>query len=418
MIAVARRDGLITIGLILLCTWASAAKANEQNVQHTPQFDLMHLWLADIEAPALHYIKEVVEGAGVKWFDHPVSGNFYGVRAAFANRMSLGAPPDAVFWIGGDEITSMVDTGIIRPIDNQSISENLIGFLKPEIAQRVSYKQALTALPVVIHLQNIAVINRRIFQRLNLDLPNSWAEFVAQLPLIKQAGYTPIAMSDQRWQMRFLFASIMSDGLSSAEFRDLLLGQRDASWSEAQFERAFGVLKALKPYSNTDYDDLVWEKVVQKVLDGEAAMTIMGDFAAPGLLRNDDVVCTLAPGGKFVNWSFDVLAFTKLPETASHEGQDRAIRALAHRDVLRNFALKKGGIPVVTGVSPEQADACSANSMKAWNDLEKFQFNVESWRLHLNSLSSIAHAFWQADDPKPAEYSAQLGKELKSIELE
>lgn len=115
-----------------------------------------------------------------------------------------------------------------------------------------------------------------------------------------------------------------------------------------------------------------------------------------------------------MSWSFDVLAFTLLPESSMRTGQDLAIRALSRKDVLRNFALKKGGIPVVNEIKLEEFDQCSANSARNWAELEKVHFDTERWRLQLNSISSLAQAFWRADNPDPERYATVLVKELQS----
>ncbi len=144
-------------------------------------------------------------------------------------------------------------------------------------------------------------------------------------------------------------------------------------------------------------------------------MTITGDFAAPALTNDPDIVCTMAPGSNFVSWSFDVLAFTYFAQPSMRAGQDIAIRALSTNNALRNFGLRKGGVPVVKDIKFDEVDRCSANSMKSWNEMEKVHLNSERWRLQLNSISSIAQAFWRADDPNPEEYASLLVTELQSI---
>ncbi len=402
--------GLFLTSIVMMPVWDTAGV----NSTEPTEFELMHLWLTDIEAPALNYLQEVVVGAGGKWREHRVSGNFYGVRSAFAERLSLSVPPTAVFWIGGDELRSMVETNIIRSITRDATTDDLNKILRPEIVDTISIGEAITSLPLVIHLQNVAVVNQKIFNELGITQPKSWTDFIQQSERIKSAGYIPLAMSDQRWQMRFLFGSIMSDGLSKQEFVDMLIGFKDEAWTKAQYTRAFQTLLALKSFSNADSMDLAWQDVLLQVRDGNAAMTITGDFAAPALRHDHTVTCRLAPGGNFVSWSFDVLAFTLLPESSMRTGQDLAIRALSRKDVLRNFALKKGGIPVVNEIKLEEFDQCSANSARNWAELEKVHFDTERWRLQLNSISSLAQAFWRADNPDPERYATVLVKELQS----
>lgn len=410
------RPCYILIGLSLALTSAQPSKVNAiGDIGSPPAFDLMHLWLADIEAPALQYLKSAIKSAGLEWHDHPVHGNFYGVRTTFSGRVSLGVSPKAVFWIGGDELNSMIDAKIVRPITTDLTKGDLQGILRPEILEQITHGNAYTSLPLVIHLQNVAMINKPILEGLNISQFSTWKEFIDAAPRIKAAGFIPLAMSDQRWQLRFLFQSMLSDALSRDEFRDLILAKRSDTWSKAQFVRAFETLRAVKPFANPDFHNLAWNEVIYKVRDGHAALTISGDFLAPSIRGIDTVSCISVPGERFVSWSFDVLAFPEQSATTARRVQDRAISALSNETFLRNFAIRKGGVPVLTNISPQELDTCSARSLANWTAKEKLQLNSERWRLQLNSIASIAREFWLSDNPDPEKYSDVLLKEIKSI---
>ncbi|MFV0298641.1 MAG: extracellular solute-binding protein [Hyphomicrobiaceae bacterium] len=402
--------GLVAVFIAIL-TDAPASREGDA----APTFELMHLWNTDIEAPALDYIRETVEAAGDKWYEHRVPGNFYGIRTTFANRLALQVPPDAVFWIGGTELKSMVGSTIIRPIEPGATFDKFKEILRPEILEQISHDNAYTAIPVVIHMQNIAVVNNGILGRLGIPFPKSWDEFLDVAGRIKTAGYDPLAMSDQRWQLRFVFSSILSDGLSKEAFLDLLLGRKSHAEEIAQLTRSFKILLALRKFTNADNHDLAWKRVLSKVNDGTAALTITGDFAAPALTGNSTAACGLAPGGNFVSWSFDVLAFPVLPDPGRRRGQDIGIRALSSRTFLRNFAARKGGIPVIRTDHGQPPDKCSAQSIRNWNEKPKLLLNSERWRLQLNSVSSIAQQFWRDPDPDPKRYALLMFNELKSI---
>jgi len=413
------RPSFILIGLSLLVISALPSKVIAGgDTGHAPTFDLMHLWLADIEAPALQVLRNAIESAGLEWHEHRVQGNFYGIRTTFSELVSLGVPPKAVFWIGGDELTFMVDAKVVRPISGQLTRGRLRKFLRPEILTQISHDGAYTSLPLVIHLQNVALVNKTILKLLNLDHFNSWNQFIEAAPRIKDAGFIPLAMSDQHWQLRFLFQSMLSDGLSKDEFSDLLLAKRGDAWSRAQLLKAFKILLAVKPFANDDFLDLSWNEVIYKVRDGQAALTISGDFLAPSIRKIETVACTQVPGEKFVSWSFDVLAFPTLKSPQERQIQDRAIMAMSNPEFLANFAIKKGGVPVIEKVNSQELDNCSARSLTNWTTMDKLFLGSERWRLQFNSISSIAQDFWRSTDPDPGKYADLLLQEIKSISAE
>lgn len=383
----------IVICLVASCAVAHAAYAQAQTGGRAA-FELLHLWTSPIEQPALEVLKSAIVDSGLTWREHRVTGNFYGVRRELAARMALDVNPTAVFWIGARRQNSQDETNIFRRLDANLGAESLKTILLPEIVSQMgSGELGLEALPLVIHLQNVAILNSSVFNKLGLEQPRSWAQFLEIAPALKNAGVTPLAVSGQRWLFRFLYLSILADGLGPDEFESFLAAAMPRDRFVAIAKRSFEVLRALKPYSGRDYDSIGWDVAVRQTITGEAAMTISGDFASPALLGTD-VICAAPPGDNFVMWSFDVIAFPVNKET---EVQNIAIRSLSTKDVLTKFGVAKGGIPVIAHVDRSTLYPCSGSSLDRWQSQPKVLLSSEKWERSLNVMSSLVQIVWRSD---------------------
>ena len=375
-----------------------------------PPFELLHLWTSPIEQPALEVLKQAILKAGLSWSEQRVTGNFYGVRRELAARMAINVNPSAVFWIGALDPKSGESHTVFRRIDQNHGAGALLSVTRPEILSEVSSPEGMDAIPLVIHLQNVTVRNAKVFEASGIAPPKSWAEFLEMAPRLKAAGVTPIAVSGQRWLIRFLYLSILADGIQPDEFKDFLVAALPRHRFLEIAKRSFFILRGLKPFANSDYASVGWDEVLHKVIVGEAAETITGDFSGP-VLTGPEVVCAAPPGNNFVMWSFDVIAF---PVGANRQVQDTAMQSLATRDVLARFGTAKGGIPVVSDIARSELAPCARNSLDRWLTQKKILLSSEKWLRSLNIISSLAQLVWTSEEVDLDKVASRLFVELSS----
>lgn len=401
---VAASIGLLAIAA-LLQTPASGA-----------EFEFMHLWRTESERQAMAVLQQAIEAEGLVWREHAVDGNFSGVRARFAEREALGRPPTASFWIGGGDLRKFVDDGLFRIIRDTPGRSKLYDVLVPEVRDMMSYGDGFTALPLGIHLQNFVVYNRSIFDRLSLGIPKNWQEFLDAAPALLKAGYTPLSMSDQTWQLRFLFTSILVEQMSHDELNGLLSEADNASGAVKQkLRQSLNIFSQLQPFANADSHDLAWEKVAQAVATDKAAAVVMGDFLTPLFEDDKRFVCGLAPGNKFLLWSVDVAVFPKLESSKSIAAQDVAIRAWAQPSVLDRYVGKKGGVPVIAQSNAKFTSVCAQQSANAWySGVPRIPLVTSLWSNQLNRISSVAGEFWNGKIKSTDEVADLMLVALKS----
>ena len=117
-----------------------------------------------------------------------------------------------------------------------------------------------------------------VFAANGLEAPTDWDEFFTAADALKEAGVTPLAVGDNGiWATTHLFESILLSQLGPAGYRGLWTGE--TAWDDGGVRASLEILSRLfTDYVNEDHAALSWDQAAQLVADGDAAMTIMGDW--------------------------------------------------------------------------------------------------------------------------------------------
>ena len=377
----------------------------------TPSVELMHLWLDPIEAPAVGVLRSAIQSNGLTLREHRVEGNFYGIRMAFAERLAMQVPPDAVFWIGGQALNEMVGNGTFRRLRGIPGLQQFTASLHPTIRAALTSEDGLSALPLGVHLQNYIVLNKAVYRKAGAPLPETWSEFIESAPALKRIGIVPLSMSGQRWQLRFLFAAIMAEQMGLEIFNEFLRMTDPAKANPAvrhALVESLRLLDQLHGLTNQDFTDLDWGSVVNRVKSGSAAAVVLGDFMTPTFDDENDFACGLSLGNRFLMWSGDVIAFPKMADATRTLNQDRVITALTQPKQLHRYIEKKGGVPVTLDTASGEFNSCTQAGIVLWqSSIPKIHLDANDWSNRLNLLSAFIETFWARRD-KSVEEMADL----------
>jgi glucose/mannose transport system substrate-binding protein len=142
----------------------------------------------------------------------------------------------------------------------------------------VSYDGHPWSVPVNIHRSNVLWYNKTVFADNGIEsAPATWDEFVAAAETLKAAGITPLALGDNGpWASAHLFETILASTLGEAGYKGLWTG--DTQWNDPKVTEALNTFRTVLSYVNEDHAALTWDQANQLVIDGSAAMTIMGDW--------------------------------------------------------------------------------------------------------------------------------------------
>ncbi len=200
-------------------------------------------------------------------------------KAVLKTRMLGGDPPDSFqVHMGHELIDTWVTTDFMEALDDVYATYGLNEAFPQGVLDIVSYDGHPWSVPVNIHRSNVLWYNLSVFEDNGIEKPpETWDEFVAVAETLKAAGVTPLALGDNGpWAAAHLFETILASTLGVEGYKGLWTGE--TPWNDPKATEALNTFRTVLSYVNEDHAALTWDQANQLVIDGKAAMTIMGDW--------------------------------------------------------------------------------------------------------------------------------------------
>lgn len=254
-------------------------------------------WWAGDEAPALEALIELYEE------QHPnvdvinatvAGGSGINARAVLKTRMLGGDPPDSFQVHAGQElIGTWVAADRMEDISFIFESEGWSEVFPDELMSLISTEEGIWSVPVNIHRSNVLWYVPANLEEWGISVPGDWDEFLGTTcPALQEAGVTPLSLG-QNWTQQHLWESVALAELGPDQWRALFTG--DLAFDSEAVVATFSRLNDILACTNDDASGLSWQQATDRVINGEAAFNVMGDWAA-GYMT---ITLELTPGEDF-----------------------------------------------------------------------------------------------------------------------
>lgn len=220
----------------------------------------------DAEYPEYNFINAAIAGgAGTE------------ARAVLATRLAAGDPPDSWQGHAGQElIGTYVVAGQLQSLNDLYEANGWYDVMPETLIPLISEGGNVYSVPVNIHRANVLWYNPAVLEENSVEVPTTWDEFFAAADTLQAAGVTPLAMGEQ-WTTMHLFETVLLGSMDADTYNGLWDGTTD--WGGQEVADALVNFEKVLSYTNTDASTLSWDQAAQLVADGDAAFTIMGDWA-------------------------------------------------------------------------------------------------------------------------------------------
>lgn len=199
-------------------------------------------------------------------------------KAVLKTRMLGGDPPDSFqVHMGHELIDTWVTTGYMEPLDDLFNSEGWTTTFPEGVLEIVSHDGHYWSVPVNIHRSNVLWYNKTAFTDAEVEPPTTFEEFEDAAAKLEAKGYTPLALGDgEPFAASHLFESVLLGTLGADAYGGLWTG--DTDWNGPEVTEALENLKAMLQHVNDDHAALTWSQANDLLIQGDAAMTVMGDW--------------------------------------------------------------------------------------------------------------------------------------------
>ncbi|MFM2641856.1 ABC transporter substrate-binding protein [Vibrio chagasii] len=407
---------LLTLSLLAASTFSQAGEV-----------EVLHWWTAGGEAKSAAVLKEMIEEQGHTWKDFAVAGG--GGESAMTvlkTRAVSGNPPSAA-QIKGHDIQEWGGLGFLTSLDATAKQEKWDDLLPAVVTKVMKWDGEYVAVPVNVHRVNWLWANPEVLEKSGVTVPTTLDEFFAAADKIKAAGFIPLAHGGQPWQDATVFEAVALDVLGSEDYNKAFVDLDMDVLSGDKMVEVFTKFKKMRDYIDSNSPGRDWNVATSMVINGEAAMQIMGDwakgeFTAAGKVPGKDYICAPAPGtdGQFT-FNIDSFAFFELSDKENQKAQQDLAKTILTKDFQEVFNLNKGSIPVRLDMDMSKFDQCALDSMATFKASAESGDLVPSMAHGLATTSyaqgaiyDVVTNFFNEKDADPKEAAAKLAKAVKA----
>lgn len=347
---------------------AAAALVMSTTLAMAEDVEVLHWWTSGGEAAALNVLKEDLGTKGIGWVDMPVAGGGgEAAMTALRARVTAGDPPTAVQMLGFD-ITDWAAEGALGDLTPVAAAEGWDAVVPAALQAFSKYDGKWIAAPVNVHSTNWVWINKAALDATGMAAPTTWEELIAVLDAMKANGITPLAHGGQAWQDATVFDGVVLS-LGTDFYKAAFIDLDPEALGGAQMAEAFDRLIKLRSYVDDNFSGRDWNLASAMVINGEAGMQMMGDWAKGEFLKagkvpGTDFVCIRFPGTQgAVTFNSDQFAMFNVEGEAAVAAQAAMASAIMNPAFQSAFNVVKGSVPARTDVPNDAFDDCGKKGM-------------------------------------------------------
>jgi glucose/mannose transport system substrate-binding protein len=243
---------------------------------------IYHWWTSSGEEAALNSLIEIFseQYPNVTVVAMPVTGGAgYTMLEIIKPLVTAGKAPDAFQMHAGYEAKPYYNTGLLDSVDDLWESEELEKVVPKVVQVMCQFDGHYYSVPVDIHRANVIWYNRKILDEneINPSTLSTWDDFFGACDKLKSAGVDyPIQMGTD-WTAAHVFEMIIaSEGI---DFYEDWVNGKIISADDERLLDALEIFKKYLSYVNPDNANLEWNDATAKIISGDGAFNIMGDWA-------------------------------------------------------------------------------------------------------------------------------------------
>jgi multiple sugar transport system substrate-binding protein len=259
-------------------------------------------------------------------------------------------PPDVVTWFAGNRMKFFVDQGLFDDVSDVWQQNNLFNDMASTAsALNVGGKQY--GVPYAYYQWGV-YYRKDLFAEYGLGEPRTWADFMNICATLKQNGITPVTIGTKYlWTAAgwFDFLNLRVNGMGF--HMELMDGK--ASYEDPRLDRVFEIWgeMANQGYFLDNHATFSWQEAQAPMINGEAAMYLIGNFIVPSL--KDAGVVDKVGYFQFPVINADVRTFEEAPTDTVHipsgaknkADAKRFLAFVARADINNQVATSIGNLP-------------------------------------------------------------------------
>jgi glucose/mannose transport system substrate-binding protein len=381
-------------------------------------------WSSPAEVAALEVLHKAVAAKGINWIDVTIPHDT-GSSVSLLNLVAGEQPPN-IFSEGNSGVyRDLSKMGLGRDLTEALTQSGAMAHFPPIVQQAITIDGEVRKVPLGVHIDGMLYYNLEVAAKAGVD-PAAWDSLdamFADFDKIKAAGFVPLAIGAQQWQIGYLFHALTATVAGPAVYNDLYGPEpTDAVIDSPELRQTLEWLRRFQSVADEASVNRDWNMTTNEVISGKALMQIHGDWMkgewrAAGKEAGKDFGCLPIPGAKAVPVTVDGWGALGGQSAEKDAAEMLFIQTVAEAQVNADFVLAKGASPVRDDVPTENLDAC-AKLVKDLLQIPDHQVPNPSITVDAdwsNAIWTVAFNFWSDPAMSVDDAVAQLHEQRAQI---
>jgi glucose/mannose transport system substrate-binding protein len=385
---------------------------------------IYHSWSAPPEIAALNVLKSGLEAKGHTWTDIAIPHN----TGSNVNLMSLitgGQPPNIFMESNPGVYRDIAGMGLGFPLTQWFNDNAIVDKLPAAVAASIVVDGEIVKVPQALHIDGMLYYNMEVAKAAGVD-PTAWDSMdtmFADFQKIRDAGYAPLAVGSQPFQVGYLTHALVAAVAGPDVYKKIYGEEVDpTALDDPNFAKALETVRLFANEAGPEAQNRPWNETTNEVITGKALMQIHGDWMkgewlGAGKVAGTDFGCIEIPGAQAVVVTVDAWGLLGgQAEDVQNAELDFASVVLDPASQAR-FAAAKGSTPVRLDAPAESLDACSTEVLRILEDPAQQVQNPHNtadadWQ---DSIWNVVFNFWSDSNMTVEDAIAEMKENYDTI---
>lgn len=330
---------------------------------------------------------EGLSGIGVELVTYPDTAAY---QTAMQQSIRGAEAPGLFTWWSGPQLETLAANDLLEDLTDlwpEYVTKNGVS---ADIAESFTVDGKIYAVPYSI-IYNTMIYNKNVFAQYNLEIPETFDEFLSVCQTLKDNGVTPIALKNDSWA-GFIWFQAMLASYEPQLYQDICDGTKP--YTDEAVVKVMGIWKDMldKGYFSTP---MTIQDMDKSLATGTVAMELEPNYEAGtlvkeyGMVAGEDIGTFVLPS---MNGHKKVIFFEVTPLCVAKASKDKE----SGKEVLKTW-FKKEHQSILTDVtnnvntSEVQTDNACVNEMISYStDTENYQMMLRYYENTPEEIRNVA----------------------------
>ncbi len=362
-----------------------------------------HGWSTTSEISALRVLIDQFEAQGHTWVDlaipHESESNL-----GLINLITGGNPPNIFVESNPGVYRDLVTMGYGQPVTELFNSTGVTENLPDAVLQSITVDGEIMKIPTGIHIDGMVYYNLDVAEAAGVD-PASWTsvdDMLADFDKVAEAGYMPIAVGGQSFQVGYLFHALIAAVAGPDIYYRMYQDPPDPTvFDEPAVKDVIELVRTFSELADDGSMNRSWSETTNLVITGQALMHLHGDWMkgewrAAGKVAGEDFGCINIPGTKALSVTVDSFGILGGVDDETLAAEMDWASIVVDPANTAAFSANKGSSPIRFDAPADALDICNTVVLDALQDPTmgvQNPFNISDGDWH-NSIWDVMFNFW------------------------